>query len=83
MSNIFNFRPGKKETHDSDFLKDNDDTVEFVHTGKDVRIGEAPKHFLNPGYADMLLRCWTLLACQTSWSAGFPMKATHGAFSAL
>jgi hypothetical protein len=59
MSNIFNFRPGKKETHDSDFLKDNDDTVEFVHSGKDVHIGEAPKHFLNPGYADMLLRDWS------------------------
>lgn len=59
MSNIFNFRPGKKETPNSDFLKDADDTVEFVHTGKDVRLGEAPKHFLNPDYTDMLLRDWS------------------------
>jgi hypothetical protein len=46
MSNIFNFRPGKKRSPDSDFLKDADDTVEFVHNGKGVSLGDAPQHFL-------------------------------------
>lgn len=46
MSNIFNFRTGKKGSPNSDFLKDADDTVEFVHNGKDVSLGDSPQHFL-------------------------------------
>lgn len=56
MSNIFNFRPGRKKTPDSDFLKDADDTVEFIYTGRDVRLGDAPRHFLKP---ETILRDWS------------------------
>lgn len=55
MSNIFNFRPNKKESPNSDFLKDADDTVEFVHNGKEVCLGNAPQHFLQNPFPDPLV----------------------------
>jgi len=59
MSNIFNFRPAQKGSPDSDFLKDADDTVEFVHNGRDVCLGDAPQHFLQAPFSDLLIHDWS------------------------
>lgn len=61
MTNIFNFRPRKKDTPAGDFLKDADDTVEFGPTGRDVNFGAPPEHFLqNPCTgASFVLRDWS------------------------
>lgn len=58
MSNIFNFRPRKKNAPNSDFLKDEDDSVEFGPTGQDVNLPRTPAHYLQDQTAAFMLRDW-------------------------
>jgi len=59
MSNIFNFRPTKTESLDSDFLKDSDDTVEFDLTGREVQMGDMPQHFLREDLPNLVAKDWS------------------------
>ena len=59
MSNIFNFRPKKTESLNSDFLKDADDTVEFDLIGREAGTEELPQHFLREDMPSPVLRDWS------------------------
>lgn len=60
MTNIFNFRPIKKDAPGSDFLKDADDTVEFGPTGRDVSFNKPPEHYLQGSTGTQFIpRDWT------------------------
>lgn len=59
MSNIFNFRPKKTESLNSDFLKDADDTVEFDLIGREAGTGDQPQHFLREDMPSPVLQDWS------------------------
>jgi hypothetical protein len=59
MSNIFNFRPKKTDSLNSDFLKDADDTVEFDLIGREVGTDELPQHFLREDLPCPVLQDWS------------------------
>jgi hypothetical protein len=59
MSNIFNFRPKKSESLNSDFLKDADDTVQFDQIDRGIPLDQTPQHVLQTHQAELVQRDWS------------------------
>lgn len=59
MSNIFTFRPGKKDLPNGDFLDDADDMVEFVATDDEVELCDTLKYVLRTPLPETGLQDWS------------------------